>query len=389
MNGDEFARLAQAVIRERLRSDPNRMNTLLADAEARAWEQVTERLSDALRDAILAELTSSVRAAGEISTPANASVAGPAAFGAPAQPTALSAATAVERDDVADPRIQPRPEQIAGGNEPGENVIYVYGIVDRTDLNLDGILGVAGGRPIRLYADGPLTAVVSDVPTSEFGQEALEAHLSDMGWLERNVRAHQAVLDAVLPNATLVPMKFATVFYTLDGLNSLLNDHADRLTHVLEQLAGKQEWGVKLSVDLASLSEHIATASAQTAELRAQMAGKSQGAAYFMARKLQEVTEAEIERVSFAVADEVHMSLAQCSVGACLNPLGPDDGSDHRLLLNAAFLVATTDETEFQARVAALAAAHADTGFSLALSGPWPPYNFVSSLENAEESHAA
>lgn len=389
MNDDEFARLAQAVVRERLRSDPNRINTILADAEARAWEQVTERLSDALRNAILAALTASIPTAGELLTPGNAGIARSAGLGAPAQPRDASTVTAVEPDSVAAPTIQAPPEQVAGGSEPGENVIYVYGIIDRTDLNLDGIQGVAGGRPVWLFADGPLTAVISDVPISEFGQEALEEHLSDMEWLERNVRAHQAVLDAVLPHATLVPMKFATVFYAPEGLNSLLEEQAEGLTHVLEQLAGKQEWGIKLSVDLASLSEHIATASAQTAELRAQMAGKSQGAAYFMARKLQEVTEAEIERVSFAVADEVHMSLAQCSVGACLNPLGPDDGSDHRLLLNAAFLVATADETEFQARVAALAAAHADTGFSLALSGPWPPYNFVSSLENAEESHAA
>ena len=389
MNDDSIAQLIRATIRKRLQSEPACIQALLAEAEAQAWQEVTTLLAATMRDAILAEVASAVsadsKAAPLAETPATASgdiqrladtgvaFRGDTCAGAPKR----AGATQTPCEHVAEPGVD------------GETGIYVYGIIDRSELVLEGIAGVAGGIPIRSHRCGPLAAVISDVPLSEFGQEALEAHLSDMSWLERNVRAHQAVLDAVLPLTTLIPMKFGTVFYSIDSLDMLLTEQARGLAHVLEQLAGKREWGLKLYVDPAILVDHIATYSERMAELQAQITGKSQGVAYFMARKLQEEAEAETERVSFSIADEIHVSLAGHSVGACLNPLGPDQNEERRLLLSAAYLVAETDEPAFQGQIAALSAAHAGAGFTLVLSGPWPAYNFVASLESAEPTHDA
>ena len=54
---------------------------------------------------------------------------------------------------------------------------------------------------------------------------------------------------------------------------------------------------------------------------------------------------------------------------------GPD--TPGRLLLEAAFLVPVTRARTFRAEIARRTRALAPQGYDLSLSGPWPPYSFV------------
>jgi hypothetical protein len=49
-----------------------------------------------------------------------------------------------------------------------------------------------------------------------------------------------------------------------------------------------------------------------------------------------------------------------------------------RVVLDAAFLVPAKQARRFRSAVARQAAAHRDVGCDVTLSGPWPPYHFVS-----------
>ena len=48
-----------------------------------------------------------------------------------------------------------------------------------------------------------------------------------------------------------------------------------------------------------------------------------------------------------------------------------------RLLLDAAFLVSRRGAPRFRAAVEAVAARLANRGYDVSLTGPWPPYSFV------------
>ena len=140
-------------------------------------------------------------------------------------------------------------------------------------------------------------------------------------------------------------------------------------------------------IDRTVLAEHVAAYSETLRDLRTQMEGKTKGAAYFLVRRIQEVTAEEVERVSFDVADEVHRALEQQSVAAVLNVLPAEDiEPDVQMVLNSAYLLADAQVTTAQATVAALAAEHGDNGFTFHLTGPWPAYNFVALTPLAEES---
>jgi hypothetical protein len=267
----------------------------------------------------------------------------------------------------------------AVSNQPASTGVYVYGIVDRADLAGLPADGVTAGYPVTLLPYRSLAAVVSGAPLDEWGQEALEAHLADLAWLEARVRAHQAVLDAVLPLATLAPMKFATIYLSQDGVMEFLATHYDEFVALFDHLRGRQEWGLKLYCHDATLAAHIAEISPAVSRLRAEIASKPKGAAYLLSRKLQEISDREAERVSFEVADRTHAALAGRSVAAVLNPLqGAEITSrPERMLLNAAYLVDVATLDAFQAALAAIAMEYGGRGFQFELSGPWPAYNFT------------
>jgi hypothetical protein len=284
---------------------------------------------------------------------------------------------------VVEPPLAPRPSPLAtGGDDAG---IYVYGIIERGAVSLPMIAGVANDTTVHLHVVGELAAVVSEVPLQEFGQSELEAKLSDLAWLEQSVRRHQAVLDQVLALTALAPMKFATIYLNATGLEAWLTEQQQSLWALLTRLRNRQEWGLKVLVDRAVLAERVATYSETLRNLRLQIEGKPQGAAYFLVRRIQEMTVEEVERLSFTLADEVHRSLAGQSVAALLNALPSEDVEPEvQMVLNSAYLVADAQVAVLQRVVDAFAVEHAINGFRLQLTGPWPAYNFVAMAPAAE-----
>ncbi len=431
---------ARRLVRERLAAEPGRVAALWAEVEAEAWQEVRAVVKAAMVEALLEELgDKETRRQGDKETRGQGDTVGgqfreaPSQFeemqsqfqGAPGQlaPTGgqLPIVPQIAGDASSKPplgtahekqagwtrgfsrsdgvREQPaeasNPEQreaisSAVSSQPAPAGVYVYGIVDRTDLAGLPADGVAAGYPVTLLPYRDLAAVISEVPLDEWGQEALEAHLADLAWLEARVRTHQAVLDAVLPLATLAPMKFATIYLSQDGVAEFLATHYDEFVALLGHLRGRQEWGLKLYCDDAALAAHIAEISPEVSRLRAEIASKPKGAAYLLARKLQETSDREGERVELEVADRTHTALAERSVAATLNPLQGTEitGRTERMLLNAAYLVDVAALDAFQAALAEIAAEYGGRGFQFELSGPWPAYNFTvlntATAENAD-----
>lgn len=369
---------ARRLVRERLAAEPGRVAALWAEVEAEAWQEVRAVVKAAMVEALLEELGQRIGTDKRISDGrhGNDDQGGgqtqaaelPAAPDEHIIPQASHAASAPERQA---PSVYPLPSVALG--------LYVYGIVDRAALAGLPEHGVAAGYPVTLLPYRDLAAVVSEAPLDEWGQEALEAQLADLAWLEARVRTHQAVLDAVLPLATLAPMKFATIYLSQDGVAEFLAAHYDEFVALLGHLRGRQEWGLKLYCDNATLAAHIAEISPEVARLRAEIVSKPKGAAYLLARKLQETSDHESERVELEVADRTHTALTEQSVAAALNPLQSTEitGRTERMLLNAAYLVDATALDAFHAALAEIAAEYGSRGFQFELSGPWPAYNFT------------
>ena len=105
--------------------------------------------------------------------------------------------------------------------------------------------GVAGS-PVELVEHDGLAAFVSRVPVAEFGEEPLRRNLNELAWLERVARAHEAVLERALADASIAPLRLCTIYDGPARVRMMLGAARARFLEVLDLLDGRQEWGVKL-----------------------------------------------------------------------------------------------------------------------------------------------
>jgi hypothetical protein len=244
---------------------------------------------------------------------------------------------------------------------------YVYGIVPATEApdNLfDGVDGVGGGS-VKLIPGGELAAIATDVPLAEFGEEAIVEHLRDPAWLERQVRGHDAVLEAALGAATIVPLRFGTIYRGEDEVRTMLSEHK-WLNDALQRVRGRIELGVKAF--LAPAAPHAGEESTA-----------SSGRRYLEEKQRARREAEEREALRARWADEAHARLAAVADAATANPLQPREvsGRDDEMFLNGAYLVPLEREQDFRAVLAELETDLGPSGARFELTGPWPPYNFV------------
>ena len=257
------------------------------------------------------------------------------------------------------------------------NACCVYAIVeDGRDLPTDG--SADPDCPVYRVSYQGLRAVVSDVSLDEYGEEALDSNLCDADWLAAKVLAHQHILDGLLA-CNVVPMRFCTIYSNQDRVREMLEAHYDYFLSVLARLEGKQEWGVKVYCAPSLLNEKIAELSEVVKTLNSRLAGKSDGAAYFLKKKIDEAIAVETDRIGSEAAQDSHNRLLTRSWEAVVNPLLGREVTrrEEDMVLNGAYLVSRDCVETFRTELDGLRDKYAGIGFSYEISGPWPPYNFA------------
>ena len=312
---------------------------LLAEARIEARARVRARLTDALAHSMLERLHE------ELDEPRL-----PARLARTPSPTPTPTPTpAAERR---------RAEQ------PADPAWYVYGVVGSDTELTDGLTGVAGARAVGLLTDGPLAALTSQVPLDEFDEERLREHLADMAWVEATARAHEAVLDRVRGQATVIPMRMCTVYRTEGGVGEMLRREAEPLLEAIDHLRGKAEWGLKAFIDLDQGDDAAADES---------------GAAYMHRKRSERERHEQAVELAEEAAGRIHERLGEIASDGLLVPLQRREVSGHRgdMVFNGVYLVADDEEAAFHEEVRALRDELEPQGFDLVPTGPWPAYNFV------------
>jgi hypothetical protein len=254
---------------------------------------------------------------------------------------------------------------------------WVYCVVPAHRELPAGLVGLAGGTPTAVES-GPLAAVASPVPLDEFGEGPLREHLNDIDWLERMARTHESVLEQMLRGGPVVPVRVCTIYSSEDQVRAMLAERAAAFEDTLARVEGRAEWGVKALVDRAKLESHAVEAGALEAEASAG-AGGGAGAAYIARKRLATKVRDESERLILDTVRQAHSKLAGHAADAVVLPAQNRELSGHvgEMVLNGAYLVTEADHELFTSLVHELDARYDDAGFTLELSGPWPPYNFV------------
>ena len=255
------------------------------------------------------------------------------------------------------------------------DLIYVYCISN----NAPGLTRDMEPNVVKSLKIEKFYVIVKFVSKSEFSEENFKKNLSDIQWVELNAREHIVVIRMIMESGTVIPFKFGTIYNSEASLKKFITDYSGSLIENLDNLAGKEEWSVKIYCDRKVLCEQIDKLSEEAAALEKQIMASSPGKAFLLKKKKTELIENEMDRLCKKYGQEYYDEFKILSEATYLNNLLPKDiaGREDSMILNASFLISKNKLAEFKNTVDVLKKKDGNSGFFIESTGPWPPYNFV------------
>jgi hypothetical protein len=248
---------------------------------------------------------------------------------------------------------------------------YLYGFVRPASRLPAGLTGVEEA-PVGPIAIGGLAAVVGEVPAEPFESEAP----SDPEWLIPRALQHERVIEAMRHTGPVLPVRFGALFTTRRALEDWAAENLESIGDFLGRAAGKDEWTVRLNLDLGRAMESLARIDADWAARVRGLPG-SPGARYLREKRLAEEAQREARRRAREVAAAVR-SAARGLADERLLALRKPETAGIEPVLNAAYHVPRAEAAAFRDR--ATSAAAALPCLRLEFSGPWAASHFCPSL---------
>lgn len=234
--------------------------------------------------------------------------------------------------------------------------LYVYAIVARGAELPSDVTGLLGDR-LTAFACRDLAAVISKVEGGPVDASA-----------ERVLR-HETVVEAVRRMAPALPARFGTILPDGPALERALSRRYVTLAADLRRLGDKLEYGLTVLQDPGDGGNDAHAAGTEPRGIPEHLTGA--GSMYLRTRA--EAIRREDDRRARAevLAGELDKTLGRLALEQRRRP-----PAGERLVLRTAYLVDPRDDEAF--RAAFEGARRMRSSVRFLLSGPWPPYSFVS-----------
>ncbi len=242
---------------------------------------------------------------------------------------------------------------------------YVFCLVQSVrPPSLRGVPGsVPGaGAPRLISVDRDIWAVVADAPLERFDSERLRDELQDIESISRHAVAHASVVEYFFRRAPVIPLKIFTLFSADARVQQHLQSRRTRLRKLFDELRGQEEWGVR-----------IITRNVEADSTKAVTRGRD----YLRVKKRLADQSATPSRRSVNEANAALKALGR-RASKIRKDVFPAPGRGRPFVAGGSFLVKATHRPAWKKEVLRLTGMLAKRGHRLEVSGPWPPYHFVS-----------
>jgi len=243
---------------------------------------------------------------------------------------------------------------------------YLYGIIGTNEARNFGPIGL-GGQEVETIACRDLSAVIS------------RASLGKHRVSKENLLAHEQVLERVMEAHTVLPVKFGTIAVNTEEIRRLLEQRYRELKHLLRDMDGKVELGVKAFWrDMDLIFREIVDENESIKRLKEEIAARPSRQTHAQRIAIGQTVQAVLEAKKEREGEDLLRGLKRISVDYRLNRTIGD-----KMLLNAAFLVDRAREKEFDDLMTRLDL-RCRQRIKFAYVGPVPAYNFVNIALHAD-----
>lgn len=225
------------------------------------------------------------------------------------------------------------------------------------------------GPPRVLDAGRHLWLIVADAPLARYGADPIERGLQDLDWVSRCAMAHEGMVEHFARGGTMLPMRLFTLFSNDERALAHIGRARKTIDRALQRVTGRGEWGLRLILDERKVGRPT------TGDRREGRRAVS-GTDFLLKKKAEKDAVRRLQTDAARQADRLFEDLARRADDARRRRPEPARGPV-RVVLDAAFLVPIPRARAFSAAARVHARSVARAGFDLVLTGPWPPYTFV------------
>lgn len=240
---------------------------------------------------------------------------------------------------------------------------YLYAITDRCESGEQdlGLLGLDGLSPARLVAHAGLGCVVS-------------RHLGDdprtvaRDKLFRHLLRHQQIVEAVMRERTVLPVRFGTVVEDPSEIALFLEQARDSLAGALESARGKIEVEVAATWDLARALGAVRRETVVAGAVKVLAAAGDPST-------VDKVRLGRLVKVAMDCRKDTYREMMLARLGPLAHGVVSNALLSEELVMNVAFLIDRARQAEFDRQIRELDRL---TGNEIRLRtiGPLPPYSF-------------
>jgi hypothetical protein len=194
--------------------------------------------------------------------------------------------------------------------------------------------------------------------------------------MRRHMLVHAKVLEQVMANTTVLPLRFGTVAPCETALTRCMRRHKSEFVSEMGGIAGRIEVGVKASWREAGIYADILTEDTSLRQMRDRLQTLPANETYYDRIELGRRVETALAERGAACAAMITAALAPLAIRQAELP-----PQEEGMILNRAFLLQRNQESAFDAAIERIAQSFGES-LKLRYVGPVPPFNFVSMYAN-------
>ncbi len=235
---------------------------------------------------------------------------------------------------------------------------YIYGVIQTEGGRNFGPIGIGGDEVYTVLYDN-LAAVVSDSLPPAFTTLTKEE-------IVRYLFSHQTVIEKVMKEHTVIPLKFGTTADSREETKRILEKGYLKFTDALKAMEGKVELDMVATWNKDMVFKDIS----QEEEIIKFKQGLGPQPSSEDKVKLGRMVEAHLSKKREMLAPEISAALAEVAQDFC-----PHDTLDAAMLINTAFLTLKEKQESFDQLIDEIDRKY-EGRINFKRVGPLPPYSF-------------